>query len=93
MQTQRDLNKELEKLSKWFESNKLSINTKKTHYIVFTLSKNVLDTQIAVKINETPIEKIKFLGVYLDDKLNWATNINHICGKLRKGNCEGIYKK
>ena len=52
-QLKQDLNKELKQLSQWFESNKLSINIKKTHYMLFSLNKNVQNTQFDVKINET----------------------------------------
>ena len=93
-QLKQDLNKELKQLSQWFESNKLSINIKKTHYMLFSLNKNVQNTQFDVKINETSIEKVsntKFLGVYIDENLNWVPHINHVCKKLRKS--VGILKK
>ena len=31
----KDMNTELEKVDKWLKSNKLSVNIKKTHYIIF----------------------------------------------------------
>jgi len=89
-----ELNSELKKLSQWFESNKLSINIKKTHYMLFSLHKNLPSRLIDVKINGTSIERVantKFLGVYIDEYLNWVPHINHVCKKLRKS--VGILKK
>ena len=89
-----ELNTELDKLAKWFTSNKLSLNIKKTHYILFSLSSVIKNTQIDVKINENSIEKVsstKFLGIYIDDKQNWVPHIDHVCKKLRKS--IGILKK
>ena len=37
----RTLNLELEKLLEWLNRNKLSLNIKKTHYIIFSLRKNI----------------------------------------------------
>ena len=94
LQIESDLNSELKRLSKWLESNKLSINIKKTHYILFSLSKNIRNTSFNININESTIEKVqstRFLGVYIDDKLSWSPHINHVCGKLRKS--IGILKR
>ena len=92
------------KLSQWFESNKLSINIKKTHYILFSSHKNAQNTLLDVSINETSIEKVSnsnFWSVYIDENsrfkmmidenLNWVPHISHVCKKLRK--CVGILNK
>ena len=38
MQLFHDMNLDLDRLCNWFRSNKLSLNTSKTHYMEFSLS-------------------------------------------------------
>ena len=80
-------NVELQKLSEWFKANKLSLNVGKTKYILFG-NKHIpgksfhliLDGNVLDQVKET-----KFLGVVLDEKLNWSQHINHICLKISRG--------
>ena len=80
-------------VQEWLASNKLSLNVKKTHYMVFTpLNKDIKDMDI--KINNECIERVyhtKFLGVQLDAKLSWKKHIEYISTKLAK--CAGILIK
>ena len=66
------LNVELSKLSNWFKSNKLSINIKKTNYILFGNKHAPEKTpELTLYIHGNEIERVestKFLGVYLDKK-------------------------
>ena len=62
------LNNELKKVNLWLQANKLSLNIKKTHVIIFKTRRNKIDN-IIVKINDTEIKQVestKFLGyIYL----------------------------
>ena len=81
------LNKELKEISLWLKVNKLSLNIKKTHYMVFTSKKKTSDP-LNIYIDECCIDKVnctKFLGVYIDDKLNWKKHISYISGKISRG--------
>ena len=75
-----------------FSANRLSLNVTKTNYMFFWNRKLTVD--ISVKINKETINRInvtKFLGVMMDDKLNWK---NHIClvkSKLSKS-CAIMYR-
>ena len=75
-------NIELEKISEWFQANKLSLKEDKTR---FTLSHKLQDRDNlplqlpALKIR--PIS-IKFLGVMVDEHLKWKDDINIIENKL-----------
>ena len=74
----------------WLYANKLSLNIKKTHYIVFT-SGNVNIMDLNMKIKNCDISRVystKFLGVHIDRKLNWKQYVNT---KLSK--CIGILIK
>jgi hypothetical protein len=77
-------NTSLEILFNWFSANKLTINIEKTCYSIFG---NNGDANPQIKLGETLIQRTqstKYLGVYLDEKLNWKIHIDHLVGKLRK---------
>ena len=75
-------------MSKWFSVNKLSLNVRKTSYMIFG-NRHVIN-DIRICINREEIEKVlynyvtKFLGVYIDYRLNWKTHIEHITNKVSK---------
>ena len=68
------VNAELQKLSNWFISNLLSINVKKTNFIVFcNANKNYEPASVNIILNSCRIEQVqhaKCLGVYIDERLN-----------------------
>ena len=82
LRIQENVNNELLKINNWLISNRLSINLKKTYYMIFN-SSNVLDLNIA-GININCVKNTKFLGVIIDQKLNWKLEIVAIKTKLYK---------
>ena len=48
-------NNELAKISNWFKLNKLSLNIKKTNFILFTSRKRKLDEKPEIKIDGTVV--------------------------------------
>ena len=82
------VNNELEKISDWFKANQLSLNISKTNFIIFCNSKKKYDsTNLKVILNNVVIQQVhhvKFLGVYVDERLNWDKHIQEITSKLSK---------
>ena len=81
------MNNELEKLVEWLYINKLSLNIKKTQFMIFTLRKSNANS-IPIKLNNKVIEKVesvKFLGVHIDSKLSWNNHLNYVRSKISKG--------
>ena len=80
-------NEELNAIAEWLKVNRLSLNVKKTHYMVFTNAKNNRPkSKLKIEgesISEVP--KTKFLGVMIDQKLNWQHHISYISCKVAKG--------
>ena len=72
------LNIELLKVSDLLHSNKLTINLKKTHYMVFHGSR--------IKTNSINLVILKktFLGVIIDNKFKWTDHITYIKKKISK---------
>ena len=50
------INKELSNLSTWLKVNRLSLNVKKTHFMMFT-NKRYSIAKIEIKIDNEPIEE------------------------------------
>ena len=71
------MNEELASTNQWFTSNKLSLNAKKTKYSCFLkpIKKNNIPFMLQeLTISNHVIERqefIKFIGVLLDENLNW----------------------
>lgn len=82
-------NIELEKISNWYLTNKLTVNTKKTKYVLFQSRNKSLDTiDIKLTISQTqlePTDHFTYLGVTLDKHLHWQHQIDSICAKIASG--------
>ena len=69
-------------------ANRLILNTGKTNYMIFG-TRNIQNVDQNFKLyyrNEeiTKAQNVKFLGIYLDDKLSWNYHINDLCVKLSR---------
>ena len=65
--------------------NKLSLNYTKTNYMIFTRKKEKFDFNL--KLDGFTLERVastKYLGVIIDEKLNWSLHIKHIHRKLSR---------
>ena len=73
------------KLKMWFDRNKLPLNLSKTKFMLFgNCNKN---TQVQLQIDGVDIERVyenKFLGVTIEDKINWKSHIKHAQSKLSR---------
>jgi len=81
-------NSALSALAEWMSANKLTINYEKTCYVLFRphFSKETLPA-MNITINKSIIncvESTKFLGIILDNKLNWKLHINDVYHNLIK---------
>jgi hypothetical protein len=80
-------NIEIQKISDWLKVNKLSLNIKKTHFILFHFRQKKITENISINIDNTEIERVtstKFLGVILHENLNWGNHIATIATKINK---------
>ena len=70
----KTVNDDLLKISNWFNKNKLSINTDKTKYMIFSEIERRDLPQVSIILNDKFISNtdcIKFLGVYIQSDLKW----------------------
>ena len=81
----QEIDNELSQTSLWLKSNKLSLNIKKTHFMVFHRKK--IDGDIKIKIDDEEIDRVyktKFLGVMIDHKITWKEHVKYVSGKMSR---------
>ena len=75
----------IDQLYVWLNINKLSLNIDKTNILLFNI-RNINDNvKLKLKINNKEIrnvEKIIFLDIIIDNKLDWNSQIQYGCTKL-----------
>ena len=78
---ERKINAELGKIDEWLKINKLSLNIKKTKFMIFAMPTKKYQVPL-IQLNDVVIERVSnfnFLGVTLDEQLNWKKHIK--CSK------------
>ena len=71
---QKILNRELKKVKKWLDANRLSLNINKTNFVIFHPPGIKIPEPVIVKFGRKKIQReycVKFLGVLLDANLSW----------------------
>ena len=80
-------NEVMECIYKYMRCNLLHINFKKCCYMHFRPGKNhTVDEQKLLTLNGRVVKRVsetKFLGVIIDDKLNWNSHIKYLNSKLK----------
>lgn len=79
------MEQEMVKVKEWFDINRLSLNLKKTKFMIFGNRKK--DDSIVLSIAGTKIMKVRefrFLGVLLDEEFTWKPHILYIQKKISK---------
>ena len=76
------INAELQNINFWLRKNKLSMNYSKTNFMLINMhSHKTVECNFTLSINDAVLSRmnrVKYLGVYLDDKLNWTPHIKHL---------------
>ena len=87
---QLNLDHDLDNLNKWLISNKLTLNTAKTEFML-TGSRQKLSTlsnPLELSIDNIPIEQVssvKSLGIFIDENLRWQTHVDKLSKKIASG--------
>ena len=89
-QLEKETNAELIKISDWFDANHLTLHPGKTRFILYNTTN---EETINLQLKGYPIQRVganeeetsfKFLGIWLDDQLNWKEHVSKTVQKTRK---------
>ena len=87
------INFELQKVCDWLNANKLTINAKKSNFVIFRPSQKKLSYQINIRLYHIASNSytfleckdyVKFLGVLIDKNLTWKYHIDYIASKISR---------
>ena len=81
------LDTESEKVNMCLKANKVTINSKKTHYMMFYRTRIKHNTNIKILMSNNIVDHInntKFLGEIIDSKVNWDAHILYIKSTILK---------
>ena len=84
---QKQLNADLRSLCKWLKANKISLNASKTELLLFRHPNKKINYEFKIKIDGKkiiPSKYVKYLGVLIDQHLNWNFHINLLNSKLSR---------
>ena len=77
----------------WLTANKLTLNTKKSNFVIFRprqkklvyeVNLNVIDNNTNTLTSLECKEYVKYLGVLIDSHLSWKFHIDYVASKLSK---------
>ena len=69
-------NNEIRKIFNWLVANKLTLNIKKSQFMIISKRKGVNFNAFKLKINGVALERCsayKYLGLWIDEGLTWKT--------------------
>lgn len=73
----------LNNINDWFAANRLLLNLSKTYNITFHSGYNYAQQNINLQQGTiSPVESIKFLGIYLDESLKWRRHVLELNRRL-----------
>ena len=79
------INSELFHLNTWLHANRMTLNIDKTNFVIFSYKYDLMIPPI--KIGSSLVKEadfVKFLGVFLDNRLKFSCHANHISKKMSK---------
>ena len=83
------VNKDLRSLLNWLNANKSFLIISSTEVSIFKRKGRVIDTDLKLKLCGKKLftsKSVKYLGVILDECLQWNFHTNQLCLKLNKAN-------
>ena len=90
----KQVNQVLKNLANWLNANKICLNVSKTEVVLFKSSRKFTDVPLKLKLNGKrlyPTNSVKYLGISINENLNWKQQISDVAIKLKKAN--GILSK
>ena len=78
------VNLDMKNLTVWLNANKISLNVQKTELVILKHERKNVDSEVKIKLSRKqvyPTDSIKYLGVRIDENLNWKHHVSDIAIK------------
>lgn len=82
------LNNELSHVQNWLQANRLSLNVKKSNFVIFHPPQKKIPFKLKLYLSNNllnQVTNIKYLGVFFDENLNWKHHVSYIGSKIKRG--------
>ena len=80
------VNDQIQHVDYWLRKNKLSLNYSKTNFLLINKHpQKKVDENFVIRLNDKLLERsstVKYLGLLIDDTLNWFSHIQHLSHQL-----------
>ena len=79
----------MKNLTVWLNANKISLNVQKTELLIFKHQRKKIDSEVKIKLSRKrlyPTDSVKYLGVRINENLNWKHHVSDITIKLNRAN-------
>ena len=79
------VNAELARVQEWLTLNQLTLNIRKSNFIIFKSHKKQLIRQMNLRLSGNELQRVeesKFLGIIIDQHLTWKNHIDYITKKI-----------
>ena len=83
----KHINHDLSLIVQWLRSSKISLNADKTELVIFSPKRKQITKHLNFRISGQKIEistRVKYLGIQIDQHLNWNEHIKNIIPKLSR---------
>ena len=83
----KNMNRELKKVKKWLDANRLALNIGKTNFVIFHPPRIQLHEPVIIRFGREKIQRetcVKFLGILVDANLSRKHHINELSKKLSR---------
>ena len=87
LELEKTMNNELKQLSLWLNVNRLALNIGKTNFVIFRGYRKPSNHNVTLLMNKKAIEQksyIKYLGILIDEHLNWKEHISSTTKKISR---------
>ena len=87
MTLEKAVNDESKKLILWLNENRLALNVSKTNFVIFRADKP-LTHNVTLIMNRKALQQkdhVKYLGVLVDEHLNWGYHAQQVAKKIGRG--------
>ena len=83
------VNLDMKSITDWLNANKISLNVQKTELVIFKHQRKKTYSEVKIKLSRKrlyPTDSLKYLGIRIDENLNWKHHVSDIAIKLNRAN-------